>query len=212
MGPQPPLKRRPTYTRPCKRDISAKLTPVGVHPHTRTGAKSQAIILLADRYIYIYTHIYIFIYIYIHTHVDTVATNRYLTVTSLDIFRPLPTHFHPVFSVVCPPEFALFSPDIFDFQLFHRYPCFVTVRSLFHLDASASFPPILSYIGGRLIVFEKFNFDDTTMIDLIHFLSLSISRSKTHLLFPRKLSKEDSNRCVPKRLLETFLDSFSFRG
>lgn len=62
MGPQPPLKRRPTYTRPCKRDISAKLTPVGVHPHTRTGAKSQAIILLADRYIYIYIRTYIYLY------------------------------------------------------------------------------------------------------------------------------------------------------
>lgn len=140
MGPQPPLKRRPTYTRPCKRDISAKLTPVGVHPHTRTGAKSQAIILLVDRYIYIYIRTYIYLYIYIHTHVDTVATNRYLTVTSLDIFRPLPTHFHPVFSVVCPPEFALFSPDIFGFQLF------VT-------RASSQFDPFSILMPPRIFLF-----------------------------------------------------------
>ena len=32
------------------------------------------------------------------------------------------------------------------------------------------------------------------MIDLIHFLSLSISRSKTHLLFPRKLSTRRRTR------------------
>lgn len=59
-----------------------------------------------------------------HTQVDTVATNRYLTVTSLDIFRPLPTHFHPVCSA-----HTEIRPEYFRFPTFppFRYP-----RSLFH--------------------------------------------------------------------------------
>lgn len=124
MGPQPPLKRRPTYTPytlPCKRDISAKLTPAGVGASTHTAHQQKAKLSSSLR---------IDIYIYIYTHVDTVATNRYLTVTSLDIFRPLPTHFHPVFSVVCPPEFALVFPGYFPTFPPFRYPCFVTLRPI----------------------------------------------------------------------------------
>lgn len=112
MGPRPPLKRRPTYTpytRPCKRDISAKLTPGRCKKpsyHPPCGS------------------IYIYMHVCMHTQVDTVATNRYLTVTSLDIFRPLPTHFHPVCSA-----HTEIRPEYFRFPTFppFRYP-----RSLFH--------------------------------------------------------------------------------
>lgn len=137
------------YTRPCKRDISAKLTPAGVGACTHTARSKKPSYHPPCGYIYIYTH----------THIDTVATNRYLTVTSLDIFRPLPTHFHPVFSVVCPPEFALVFPGYFRFPTFppFRYP---------RLDPfSISMPPrvfrLPFHTRGHLIAFEKFNFDDS---------------------------------------------------
>lgn len=175
MGPQPPLKRRPThtpYTRPCKRDISAKLTPAGVGACTHTARSKKPSYHPPCGYIYIYTH----------THIDTVATNRYLTVTSLDIFRPLPTHFHPVFSVVCPPEFALVFPGYFRFPTFppFRYP-----QSLFHLDASASFPPPVSHTrpSNRLreIQFRRFWWL-TLSLSLYLWLSLDPRRTSYFLL------------------------------
>lgn len=109
MGPQPPLKRRPTYT-PYTRPYQTRRIR---ETDLRRCKKPSYHPPCGSIYIYIYMHACMY------THVDTVATNRYLTVTSLDIFRPLPTHFHPV----CPAHrnSPLFSPDIFRFQLFHRF-------------------------------------------------------------------------------------------
>lgn len=145
MGPQPPLKRRPTYTPytlPCKRDISAKLTPAGVGASTHTAHQQKAKLSSSLR---------IDIYIYIYTHVDTVATNRYLTVTSLDIFRPLPTHFHPVFSVVCPPEFALVFPGYFLVSNFST----VSLSVLRHTSSNPRLHPFSILMPPRVFHFRS---------------------------------------------------------
>lgn len=169
MGPQPPLKRRPTYTPytlPCKRDISAKLTPAGVGASTHTAHQQKAKLsssLRIDIYIYIHARRYRG-----HESIPHCHKSRHIS-TITDSFPPcvlrgLPTGIRPCF------------PRIFSgFQLFHRFVIrasshFVqsAAPSLFHLDASASFPlpfaspPLPFYpMRDRLIAFEKFNFDDT---------------------------------------------------
>lgn len=141
MGPQPPLKRRPTYTRPCKRDISAKLTPVGVHPHTRTGAKSQAIILLVDRYIYIYIYAHIYIYIYIYTRTSIpwprIDTSLSQASTYFDHYR--------LISTLCSPWSA------------HRNsPCFPRIFSISNFStvtrASSQFDPFSILMPPRVFL------------------------------------------------------------
>lgn len=115
MGPQPPLKRRPThtpYTRPCKRDISAKLTPAGVGACTHTARSKKPSYHPPCGYIYIY----------IHTRTSIpwprIDTSLSQVSTYFDHYR--------LISTLCSPWSAhrnspLFSPDIFGFQLFHPF-------------------------------------------------------------------------------------------
>lgn len=151
MGPQPPLKRRPThtpYTRPCKRDISAKLTPAGVGACTHTARSKKPSYHPPCGYIYIYTRTSI-----PWPRIDTSLSQ---VSTYFDHYR--------LISILCSPWSAhrnspLFSLDIFGFQL--STLSLSAARSLFHLDASASFPPPVSHTrpSNRLreIQFRRFS-------------------------------------------------------
>lgn len=151
MGPQPPLKRRPThtpYTRPCKRDISAKLTPAGVGACTHTARSKKPSYHPPCGYIYIYTHAHRYRG---HESIPHCHKSRHIS-TITDSFPPcvlrgLPTGIRPCF------------PWIFSVSNFppFRYP---------RLDPfSISMPPrvfrLPFHTRGRLIAFEKFNFDDS---------------------------------------------------
>lgn len=102
MGPQPPLKRRPTYTPytlPCKRDISAKLTPAGVGASTHTAHQQKAKLsssLRIDIYIYIHARRYRG-----HESIPHCHKSRHIS-TITDSFPPcvlrgLPTGIRPCF-------------------------------------------------------------------------------------------------------------------
>lgn len=163
MGPQPPLKRRPThtpYTRPCKRDISAKLTPAGVGACTHTARSKKPSYHPPCGYIYIYTHAHRYRG---HESIPHCHKSRHIS-TITDSFPPcvlrgLPTGIRPCF------------PRIFSVSNFSTLSL-SAARSLFHLDASASFPPPVSHTrpSNRLreIQFRRFSW-------LTLSLSLSIS-------------------------------------
>lgn len=200
MGPQPPLKRRPThtpYTRPCKRDISAKLTPAGVGACTHTARSKKPSYHPPCGYIYIYTRAHRYRG---HESIPHCHKSRHIS-TITDSFPPcvlrgLPTGIRPCF------------PRIFSVSNFSTLSL-SAARSLFHLDASASFPPPVSHTrpSNRLreIQFRRFSWL-TLSLSLYLWLSL-VFRSKTHLLFPAKLSTRRRTN-FPKCLLEmlrTFL-------
>lgn len=191
MGPRPPLKRRPTYTpytRPCKRDISAKLTPGRCKKpsyHPPCGS----------------IYIYICMYVCIRRSIPwpRIDTSLSRASTYFDHYR--------LISTLCALPTPKFAPNIFGFQLFHR---FVTLdpSSIHEFSTSTSplpFPRILPCIRGRLM--KPFSRKILHPIDLTPYFSHFLSVCTPSLSFRLEEGTNPRNRCVWKRLLETLRTS-----